>query len=87
MEEDYFVYHEELPFEKELYTFEELLNGPFTYLSYEQQKAIDKRLRKVEQQYQNPARSKNFVFCVLAESFLVIAILCHRKVHHNVPRK
>lgn len=48
LDEDYFVYHEKLPFEKELYTFEELLNGPFTYLSYEQQKAIDKRLREVE---------------------------------------
>ena len=48
LEEDYYPHHNGYPFKKELYTFEELLNGPFTFLSYEEQKAIDKRLREVK---------------------------------------
>lgn len=48
LEEDYFPYRRKLPFQKELYTFEELLNGPFTNLDYESQKAIDARLRSVD---------------------------------------
>lgn len=48
LEEDYFAYCPKLPFEKELYTLEELLNGPFTYLPYDRQKALDARLREVE---------------------------------------
>ena len=48
LEEDYFKYRRKIPFEKELYTFEELLNGPFTSLPHGQQKAIDKKLREVE---------------------------------------
>lgn len=48
LEEDYFSYCPKLPFEKELYTLEELLNGPFTNLPYEQQRALDARLREVE---------------------------------------
>ena len=48
LEEDYFSYCPKLSFEKELYTLEELLNGPFTNLPYEQQRALDARLREVE---------------------------------------
>jgi alpha-L-rhamnosidase len=48
LEEDYFSVVPQLPFEKELYTFRELLNGPFTALPHEAQEAIDKRLREVE---------------------------------------
>lgn len=49
LEEDYLCHHSHLPFEKELYTFEELLNGPFTGLPYEEQEKIDLRLRQVEE--------------------------------------
>ncbi|MDD3220013.1 MAG: family 78 glycoside hydrolase catalytic domain [Lachnospiraceae bacterium] len=48
LDEDYFIYHSNLPFFKELYTFEEQLNGPFTNLPYDQQKALDEKLRAVE---------------------------------------
>ena len=44
----YFTVHQHLPFEKELYTFREILNGPFTGLPYDQQEALDKMLREVE---------------------------------------
>lgn len=47
LEEHYFAYHGIVPFEKELYTLEELLNGPFTNLSYEQQRELDRRLKEV----------------------------------------
>lgn len=48
LEEEFFSVHHKVPFEKELYTMEELMNGPFTSLPYEKQKEIDKRLRAVE---------------------------------------
>lgn len=48
LEEDYLCYHKKLPFEKELYTLEELMNGPFTGLPYEKQKELDLRLRQAE---------------------------------------
>lgn len=42
------ILYKERPFEKEMYTLEELMNGPFTSLPIEAQWAIDKRLREVE---------------------------------------
>lgn len=47
LEKYYYPSHSSYPFKKELYTFQELLNGPLTFLPYEEQKAIDKRLREV----------------------------------------
>lgn len=47
LEQEFFPYHRKLPFEKELYTFRELLNGPFTNLPYENQDRIDRMLREV----------------------------------------
>lgn len=47
LEQEYFVYHKKLPFEKELHTFRELLNGPFTSVPYEQQKKLDELLREI----------------------------------------
>lgn len=47
LDREYFPYHKHLPFEKELYTFRELLNGPFTNLSYEKQEELDRMLRAV----------------------------------------
>ncbi|MGN0361639.1 MAG: family 78 glycoside hydrolase catalytic domain [Bilifractor sp.] len=37
-----------IPFEKELFTLRQNLNGPFTYLPYETQEKLDKMLREVE---------------------------------------
>ena len=48
LDKHYFTVYKKLPFEKELYTFRELLNGPFTGLPYDQQDELDKMLRKVE---------------------------------------
>lgn len=47
LEEDYLCHYKTLPFAKELYTFEELLNGPFTGLPYEYQEKLDRKLRQV----------------------------------------
>ncbi|HEY9575595.1 MAG TPA: family 78 glycoside hydrolase catalytic domain, partial [Lachnospiraceae bacterium] len=47
LEENYYSVHPKLPFEKELYTFREILNGPFTFLSHEAQAEIDRKLREV----------------------------------------
>lgn len=38
-----------IPFEKELFTLEELMNGPFTSLPHEQQEALDRKLREVDE--------------------------------------
>ena len=37
-----------IPFEKELFTLRQTLNGPFTYLPYEEQEKIDQLLREVD---------------------------------------
>ena len=47
LEEDYLCRFKNLPFEKELFTLEELMNGPFTSLPREEWEALDKRLRSV----------------------------------------
>lgn len=47
VEKEYFSRFNNIPFEKELYTLEELMNGPFTSLPHEQQKALDQKLREV----------------------------------------
>lgn len=38
----------DLPFEKELYTLDEVLNSPFANLPHEQQKELDRKLREVD---------------------------------------
>ena len=48
LDKHYFTVYKKLPFEKELYTFREILNGPFTGLPYDQQEKLDKMLREVE---------------------------------------
>ena len=48
LDEQYFPLVGQIPFEKELYTLQELMNGPFTGVSHEQQRKIDKLLRAVE---------------------------------------
>ncbi|MCI8853638.1 MAG: hypothetical protein HFI32_09085, partial [Lachnospiraceae bacterium] len=45
LEEDYFSIRKKRSFEKELHTLGELLNCPFAYLPYEQQKELDRKLR------------------------------------------
>ena len=47
LEEDYLCRFKNIPFEKELFTLEELMNGPFTSLPREEWEALDKRLRSV----------------------------------------
>ena len=48
LEEEYFSRFIKISFRKELYTLAELLNGPFSYLPYEEQRALDQKLRSVE---------------------------------------
>lgn len=48
LDEEYFSTVKDLPFFDELYTLQELMNGPFTNVPYEQQEKIDKLLRTVE---------------------------------------
>ncbi|MDO4337759.1 MAG: family 78 glycoside hydrolase catalytic domain [Eubacteriales bacterium] len=48
LDEEYFCTVKEQPFYDELYTLQELMNGPFTNVPYEQQEKIDKLLRAVE---------------------------------------
>lgn len=48
LDAEYFSSVEKLPFYDELYTLQELMNGPFTNVPYEQQARIDRLLREVE---------------------------------------
>jgi alpha-L-rhamnosidase len=48
LDETFYKIHKVLPFEKELYTLREMLNGPFTNLPYTEQAEIDRRLREVK---------------------------------------
>ena len=48
LDEEFYPYHPSIPFEKELYTLRETLNGPFSNLPYDAQERIDKRLREVK---------------------------------------
>lgn len=48
LDEMFYSIHRHIPFEKELYTMEEMINGPFTSLPYEKQRELDERLRAVE---------------------------------------
>ena len=48
LDREYFSTVKKLPFKDELYTLQELMNGPFTNVPYEQQAKIDKLLREVE---------------------------------------
>lgn len=48
LDEEYFSTVKSLPFYNELYTLQELMNGPFTNVPYEQQEKIDRMLRAVE---------------------------------------
>lgn len=48
LDEEYFSIVKDLPFYEELYTLQELMNGPFTNVPYEQQAKIDRMLRAVE---------------------------------------
>ncbi len=48
LDEEYFSIVKDFPFFDELYTLQELMNGPFTNVPYEQQEKIDKLLRAVE---------------------------------------
>lgn len=47
LEREYFSRFKGIPFEKEVYTLEELMNGPFTSLPHEQQKILDRKLRQI----------------------------------------
>ena len=47
LDADYFPIRRNIPFEKELYTFREILQGPFTSLPHDAQEAIDRKLRAV----------------------------------------
>ncbi len=47
LEEDYFSVRGSFPFEKELCTLREHLNGPFTSLPHEKQEEIDRKLREI----------------------------------------
>ena len=46
--EEYSVYYEDMPFKEQLYTLGELLNGPFSRISLEEQKILDKKLREID---------------------------------------
>ena len=48
LEREYYSIVKKLPFKDELYTLQELMNGPFTNVPYGQQKKIDRLLREVE---------------------------------------
>ena len=48
LEEDYLCRFKNIPFEKELFTLEELMNGPFTSLPREEWEELDRKLRCVE---------------------------------------
>ncbi len=48
LDEEYFRYVNHLPFRDELYTFREMLDGPFTNIPYEARKRINERLKTVE---------------------------------------
>lgn len=47
VEEEFFSVYPTMPFEDELYTFREVLNGPFSHLPHEKQAEIDERLRQI----------------------------------------
>lgn len=47
VEKEYLYRFDGIPFEKELFTLQELMNGPFTSLPHEQQKELDRKLREV----------------------------------------
>ncbi|MGI6106636.1 MAG: family 78 glycoside hydrolase catalytic domain [Lachnospiraceae bacterium] len=47
LDEYYFRYRNNIPFEDELYTFREILQGPFTSLPQDRQMEIDRKLREV----------------------------------------
>ena len=47
LEENYLCRFKNIPFEKELFTLEELMNGPFTSLPWEEWEALDAKLRSV----------------------------------------
>ena len=48
VEKEYLSRFDGIPFEKELYTLEELMNGPFTSLPHDEQETLDRKLRRVE---------------------------------------
>ena len=48
LEENYLCRFKNIPFEKELFTLEELMNGPFTSLPREEWEALDAKLRSVD---------------------------------------
>ncbi len=48
LDKEYFSFVKEMPFYDELYTLQELMNGPFTNVPYDQQAKIDRLLRAVE---------------------------------------
>ncbi|MBQ9505279.1 MAG: alfa-L-rhamnosidase RamA, partial [Lachnospiraceae bacterium] len=48
LDEEYFTYVNHIPFEDELYTMEEMMNGPFTCVPFELRDKIDGLLREVE---------------------------------------
>lgn len=48
LEEKYLSVVKNIPFENELYTLKEQMNGPFAFVSYEEQEEIDRLLRAVE---------------------------------------
>ena len=48
LDEYFYSEYKAIPFEKELFTLRQMLNGPFTYLPYDKQEKIDRLLREVE---------------------------------------
>lgn len=48
LEENYLCRFKNIPFEKELFTLEELMNGPFTSLPREEWETLDAKLRSVD---------------------------------------
>lgn len=48
LDEYFYSEYKAIPFEKELFTLRQMLNGPFTYLPYDMQEKIDRLLREVE---------------------------------------
>lgn len=47
LEKEFFSIHSKIPFEKELYTLREIMEGPFTTVDWDKQKEIDKKLRSI----------------------------------------
>ena len=47
LDEEYFTYVNHVPFEDELYTFKEMLDGPFTNVPFEVKERIAERLREL----------------------------------------